>query len=119
MERDEEREELEAVAGGEDEETIFDPGQRFEFWKPEVAGQELRGRLVRIKEAGQYGPTLRLTTPDGRMAVSLTEQLADVDWKTLVGRTLIFRFLGWIETKKKGYKMRNIKVSAVKDEIPF
>jgi hypothetical protein len=119
MERDEEREGFEAVAGDEGEESIFDPGQKFEFWKPEVAGQELRGRLVRVKELGLYGPTLRLATPDGRMAVSLTEQLADVDWKPLVGRTLIFRFLGWIETKKKGYKMRNIKVSALRDEIPF
>jgi len=114
---DEEREPLEG-SGDPDEESIFDPGQGFSFWKPEVAGQELRGRFVRIKLSGQYGPTLRFRTDDGLKAVALTDQLADVDWRALVGRSLILRFLGWVETKR-GYKMRSIKVAAVKDEIPF
>lgn len=121
MAPDDERDDFDAAETAEaqaGEETVFDPGQRFEFWKPQVAGQELRGRLVRVKEKGKYGPTLRVSTPDGVRAVALSEQLADVDWKAFVGRTLIFVFLGW-EELKKGYQMRNIKVKAVKDELPF
>lgn len=114
---DEEREDLGGTEEG-DLETIYDPGQKFEFWKPEVAGQELVGQLLRIKEQGQYGPTLRFKTRDGLMAYAVTEQMADINWKPLVGRTIVLRFLGWIELKH-GTKMRNIKVLALRDETPF
>lgn len=118
MALEDERDEFEGAEAGPDEETIFDPGQDFEFWKPEVAGQELRGRLVRVKEKGTYGPTLRVSTPEGLRAVGLTEQLKDVDWKALVGRDLIFVFLGWRELKG-GTRMRNVKVKALQARIPF
>jgi hypothetical protein len=107
---------MESDANEDGEELIHDSSGLPPFWKPETAGEALRGVVCSVRKTKFEKPAVHLRTALGMMAVPVSAGLEDVNFEALTGRRLTITFKGLAETKS-GRFVKQFRVTA--EKLPF
>lgn len=99
-----------------EEELIHDSSELPPFWKPEAAGDSVRGVVCSVRKTQFEKPAVHLRTELGMVAVPVSAGLEDVNFEALIGRRLTIAFKGLVETKS-GRFVKQFRVTA--ERLPF
>lgn len=103
-------------ANEDGEELIHDSSELPPFWKPETAGEALRGVVCSVRKTQFEKPAVHVRTAQGMIAVPVSYGLEDVNFEALTGRRLTITFKGLVETKS-GRFVKQFRVTA--EKLPF
>lgn len=96
---------------------IWSGDKRASFFKPEIPGESVEGKVLGVRKS-QFRDVVRLLTADLDLVdVPINSFLADVPWSSLQDQVVKIEFEGWKEVQ--GGKLRTFKVYIIDDEVPF